>query len=225
MRPGPMGDFGPDITPLSDCLMDWANRNPANEDNVFEVRLHGRGGQGIVTMAELLALAAFNDGHEAQAFPSFGSERTGAPVMSFCRIADKPIRLREPVLEPDALVIADPTLLHHVDVFAGLKPTGYVLLNSTRTVEELGIGEIVDQLLPGRIRTIAATDLAREYVGRPLPSGPLLGAVAAFIGLTSLDAIANSFRDCFSETVAEANIRAAHAGFDAMHHELETTNA
>ena len=90
---------------------------------MFQVRIHGRGGQGVVTAAELLSLAAFDEGRYAQAFPSFGSERMGAPVVSFCRIDDREIRVREPVMEPDALIIQDPTLLHQVDVFGGLSPT------------------------------------------------------------------------------------------------------
>ena len=87
---------------------------------MFEVRIHGRGGQGVVTAAELLSIAAFDEGRHAQAFPSFGSERTGAPVVAFCRIDDGEIRLREPIAEPDALIVQDPTLLHQVDVFGGL---------------------------------------------------------------------------------------------------------
>jgi pyruvate ferredoxin oxidoreductase gamma subunit len=97
---------------------------------VFEVRIHGRGGQGVVTAAELLSVAAFDEGRHAQAFPSFGSERTGAPVVSFCRISDAPIRTREPVAEPDALIVQDPTLLHQVDLFAGLGPGAYALINN-----------------------------------------------------------------------------------------------
>ena len=87
---------------------------------MFQVRIHGRGGQGVVTAAELLSMAAFAEGRHSQAFPSFGSERMGAPVVSFCRIDDRPIRTREPVMAPDALVIQDVTLLHQVDLFAGL---------------------------------------------------------------------------------------------------------
>ena len=87
---------------------------------MFQVRIHGRGGQGVVTAAEMLSVAAFEDGEHAQAFPTFGSERTGAPVVSFCRIDDQPIRVREPISEPDALIIQDPTLLHQVEVFSGL---------------------------------------------------------------------------------------------------------
>ena len=106
---------------------------------MFQVRIHGRGGQGVVSGAELLSVAGFVEGRYAQAFPSFGSERMGAPVMAFCRLDDKEIRLREPVLEPDALIIQDCTLLHQVDLFSGLPKGGVILLNSRRSIEELGL--------------------------------------------------------------------------------------
>jgi pyruvate ferredoxin oxidoreductase gamma subunit len=107
---------------------------------VFQVRIHGRGGQGVVSAAELLAVAAFREGRHAQAFPSFGSERTGAPVVAFCRIDDKEIRLREPVARPNALIIQDATLLHQVDLFAGVPDDAYLLINSTRTCGGRGHG-------------------------------------------------------------------------------------
>jgi Pyruvate/2-oxoacid:ferredoxin oxidoreductase gamma subunit len=121
---------------------------------MFQVRFHGRGGQGVVTAAELLAAAAFSEGRHAQAFPGFGSERMGAPVMSFCRIDDKPIQTHEPVSEPDALIIQDPTLLHQADLFAGLGHDGYMLINSAHGFDELGLDEFVkpfrrDRLLGG----------------------------------------------------------------------------
>ena len=112
--------------------------------NTFQVRIHGRGGQGVVTAAELLSVAAFDEGRHAQAFPSFGSERSGAPVVSFCRISDPPIRTREPIAEPDALIVQDPTLLHQVDLFAGLRADGYLLINTSRSFEELGLEEFVE---------------------------------------------------------------------------------
>jgi pyruvate ferredoxin oxidoreductase gamma subunit len=129
---------------------------------MFQVRFHGRGGQGVVTAAELLASAAFREDRHAQAFPSFGSERMGAPVMSFCRIDDKPIRTHEPVTEPDALIIQDPTLLHQADLFAGLGPGGYMLVNSARGFGELGLDEFVqgfrrDRLLVVPTRPWAST--------------------------------------------------------------------
>jgi pyruvate ferredoxin oxidoreductase gamma subunit len=121
---------------------------------MFQVRIHGRGGQGVVTAAEMLSIAAFEEGRHAQAFPSFGSERTGAPVVAFCRIADKEIRLREPIMAPDAIIIQDPTLLHQVDVFAGLKKDGYILINTTKTFEQLGLGDFVRDWHPERLCTV-----------------------------------------------------------------------
>ena len=105
---------------------------------LFQVRIHGRGGQGVVTAAELLSVAAFREGRQAQAFPSFGSERTGAPVVAFCRIADHEIRAHEPIASPDALIIQDPTLLHQVDLFSGLSEDGYLLINSSRGFSRAG---------------------------------------------------------------------------------------
>ena len=125
-----------------------------------------------MTSAELLAIAAFRDGLDAQAFPLFGSERTGAPVMAFCRIDDREIRTREPTVHPDALVIQDPTLLHAIDLSAPL-----VLVNTSGDVEA-----------PGRVITVPATDLARKHLGRPMPGTALLGALVAATGITSFGA-------------------------------------
>ena len=109
---------------------------------MFQIRIHGRGGQGVVTAAEMLSVAAFREGRFAQAFPSFGSERTGAPVVAFCRVDDKEIRLREPIMQPDALIIQDPTLLHQVDVFAGVVRDGYILINTTVDAGPLDVEEM-----------------------------------------------------------------------------------
>jgi pyruvate ferredoxin oxidoreductase gamma subunit len=127
---------------------------------MYEIRFDGRGGQGTVTAAELLSGAAFTDGKHAQAFPSFGSERTGAPVMSFCRINDTSIRSREPLTHPDALVIQDPTLLHQVSVFDGAQASCRVLINSARPLADLNIGEFTGKLPPGAALTVPASELA-----------------------------------------------------------------
>lgn len=183
---------------------------------MFQVRIHGRGGQGVVTAAELLSIAAFNEGRHAQAFPSFGSERTGAPVVAFCRIADKPIRLREPVAEPDALIIQDATLLRSVGVFAGLRPDGYVLLNSVRTWDGLGLTDLVDHLPARHARIVPATGIALAHVGRPLPNAALLGGFAAMTGLLSLASVQTAIREKFSARVAEANAAAAAEAYEAV---------
>jgi pyruvate ferredoxin oxidoreductase gamma subunit len=165
---------------------------------MLQIRIHGRGGQGVVTAAEMLSIAAFEQGRHAQAFPSFGSERTGAPVVAFCRIDDHEIRMREPILAPDVLIVQDPTLLHQVDVFQGLGADGYVLINSKRTFEELGLDEISRRLRHERLITVPATEIALKHLGRPLPNAVLLGGFAALSGLITLDAVAHAIRAKFA---------------------------
>lgn len=188
---------------------------------MFQVRIHGRGGQGVVTAAEMLSIAAFEEGRHAQAFPSFGSERTGAPVVAFCRIADKEIRLREPIMAPDAIIIQDPTLLHQVDVFAGLKKDGYILINTTKTFEQLGLGDFVRDWHPERLCTVAATDLSLKHVGRPVPNVPLLGGFAAVSGIIKLESVAMAIRDKFSGKVADGNIAAATEAYNIVVAEMK----
>lgn len=189
---------------------------------MFEVRFHGRGGQGTVTAAELLSAAAFTEGKHAQAFPSFGSERTGAPVMSFCRIDDAPIRSREPVTRPDALIIQDPTLLHQVNVFEGAHDDCRLLINSARSAADLDIGDFTGRLRPGAVRTVPATELAVKHLGRPVPSAALLGGFAALTGLVTLDSVIAAIQARFAARpqVAAGNARAAQAAFDYVTAEL-----
>ena len=187
---------------------------------MFQVRIHGRGGQGVVTAAELLSVATFDEGRHAQAFPSFGSERTGAPVVAYCRIDDHEIRVREPIVEPDALIIQDPTLLHQVDLFSGLRPDGYVLINSERSFDELGLGEWAQGYLHERLLTVPATALALEHVGRPLPNAVLLGGFAALSGQISLDAVEAAIGDRFPQKIADANVAAARAAYAVVEDEM-----
>lgn len=188
---------------------------------MFQVRIHGRGGQGVVTAAEMLSIAAFEEGRHAQAFPSFGSERTGAPVVAFCRIADKEIRLREPIMEPDALIIQDPTLLHQVDVFSGLKRDGYVLINTSKSFDELGVGEFLKDWNPARLCTVSATDISIKCVGRPVPNVPLLGGFAAISQLLKLESVIKAINDKFSGKVADGNIAAATEAYRTVMREMD----
>jgi pyruvate ferredoxin oxidoreductase gamma subunit len=188
---------------------------------VFQVRIHGRGGQGVVTATELLSVAAFAEGRHAQAFPSFGSERTGAPVVSFCRIDDREIRSREPVANPDALIVLDRTLLHQVDVFNGLKPDGYMLINSNKTFDELGLTDFVADFRRDRMLTVPATELAREHLGRPLPNAVLLGGFAALSGLLTMAALESAIRDKFRGKLADGNIAAAEAAYAYVKEQME----
>jgi pyruvate ferredoxin oxidoreductase gamma subunit len=187
---------------------------------MFQIRIHGRGGQGVVSAAEILSVAAFQEGKYAQAFPSFGSERTGAPVVSFCRVDDKPIRLREPVLQPDALIIQDSTLLSLQGLFDGLAPDGFVLINSSQEHDAL---ELEGAVCPtGHRLSIGATELALKHLGRPLPNAALLGGFAALTSVLRLESVLSSIRDKFPGKIGEANAAAAQAAFDtAMELQME----
>jgi pyruvate ferredoxin oxidoreductase gamma subunit len=183
---------------------------------MLQIRFHGRGGQGVVTAAEMLAVAAFLEGEHAQAFPSFGSERTGAPVVSFCRIDDREIRLREPILEPDALIVQDPTLFKAMDVFQGLKPDGYLLVNTNKTLGELGLSVVMAKLPAGHARAVPASELAIKYVNRPVPNAALLGAFAALTGIVHLQSVTAAIRQAFPGKIGEANVAAATAAYEAL---------
>jgi pyruvate ferredoxin oxidoreductase gamma subunit len=178
---------------------------------VFEVRFHGRGGQGAVTAADLLALAAFGDGRHAQSFPNFGSERMGAPVVAYCRLAERAIRTREPVVAPDCVIVIDPTLVHQVDLFAGLGPEGYLLVNSSRELDRLGLGSLAERFRPDRLLTVPATEVALRQIGRPLPNAALLGGFAALTAQVSMNAVAAAIRERFGRNpdTAERNVAAA----------------
>lgn len=190
---------------------------------MFQVRIHGRGGQGVVTGAEMMSIAAFLGGRHAQAFPSFGSERTGAPVVAFCRMDDKEIRLREPIMQPDAIIIQDPTLLHQVDVFGGLKKEGYILINTTRSFDEMGLGEFVKGFRQDHFLTVPASELAMKHVGRAVPNVPLLGAFAALSGLISLKAVQSAIDEKFSGAVALGNKSAAADAYHAVMNQEKLT--
>jgi pyruvate ferredoxin oxidoreductase gamma subunit len=178
---------------------------------MFEVRFHGRGGQGAVTAADLLALAAFEEGRHAQSFPSFGSERTGAPVVAYCRLSEQDIRTREPVVAPDCVVVIDPTLVHQVDLFAGLSPDGFVLINSAQTLDLLGLGSLQDEFDAAHLVTTPATEVALRQVGRPLPNAALVGGFAALTARVSIGAVSAAIRKRFRNdpSIAERNVAAA----------------
>ncbi len=177
---------------------------------MIEIRIHGRGGQGSVTAAELLAVAAFDDGGEAQAFPAFGVERRGAPVQAFCRLSEKPIRLRSQIYNPDYVIVQDPTLLDTVNVLAGVKPDGTVLINTEHSASELGLDT------KARVVTFPATQIALEELGRPIMNTAILGAFAGVSGAISFDAIERSIRHRFPEELGEKNVRAARRAYDLM---------
>ncbi|MFA4935100.1 MAG: pyruvate ferredoxin oxidoreductase subunit gamma [Candidatus Methanoperedens sp.] len=175
-----------------------------------EIRIHGRGGQGSVTAAELLAVAAFEDGKYSQAFPAFGVERRGAPVTAFVRLDDKPIRLRSQIYEPDYVIVQDVTLVDVVNVAAGTKPDGFILINTEKNPESFTL----DTKAP--IKTLDATKLAMEIIGKPIVNTILVGAFAGVSGLIKPESIKNAVMERFPGKVGEKNAAAIQAAYDLM---------
>jgi pyruvate ferredoxin oxidoreductase gamma subunit len=194
----------------SDGPFQGADGKPA----MFQIRIHGRGGQGVVTAAEMLSVAGFLEGRHAQAFPSFGSERTGAPVVAFCRMATREIRLREPILEPDCLIVQDATLFKAIDVFAGIRPNGYLLVNTNKTFEELHIEQAAQRLPAGHAVIVPASELAMKHVRRPVPNAALLGAFAALTEVVHFESVKRAIEETFPGKVGAANVAAAEEAFE-----------
>lgn len=178
-----------------------------------ELRLHGRGGQGVVTAAELVAQAAFADGKYAQAFPSFGSERMGAPVTSFVRISDSPIRCRNQIYQPDYLIVQDSTLIGTVDVTAGLKPDGLMIIDTERTPDEFKLNT------KASIHTVPATKIALEVIGRAIQNTTLLGYFAAVTELISFEGVKKAIEHRFPAAIAMKNVAAVERAFALVREE------
>ena len=181
---------------------------------MFQIRIHGRGGQGAVSAAEIISVAVFYQDQYSMAFPSFGSERMGAPVTAFVRIDNREIELREPVLDPNFLIIQDPTLFRGVDVFAGLKDDGMVLINSRKTARELGVQDAVDHLPEGHVLSLPATELALKHIKAPKPNIVLMGGFAAMTGMLNQESMEQAIMEKFPGKIGTANVQAARAAFE-----------
>jgi pyruvate ferredoxin oxidoreductase gamma subunit len=162
----------------------------------------------------MLSIAAFEEGKHAQAVPSFGSERMGAPVVAYVRIDEREIELREPVLEPDLLIVQDPTLFSAIDVFAGLREDGYLLVNTAKSMEELGVAEAAQKLPASNVAAVPATELAMRHLKRPTPNTVLLGAFTAMSDIVRIDSVFKAIARKFPGEVGDMNIAAAQAAYD-----------
>jgi len=159
-------------------------------DNIIQTRVHGRGGQGVVTAAELIALAAFYDGKESQAFPFFGVERSGAPIMAFARVSNSKIKTREQVYRPDFLIIQDATLIDDEGIFNGVTAQTKLLVNSSKTKEEIFKDlKKNNKIKLNNIYTTPATEIALEFIGKNIVNTVILGALAKHANLFSLQAL------------------------------------
>lgn len=176
---------------------------------MIEIRLHGRGGQGAVTSAELLAQAAINEGKYAQAFPSFGPERRGAPVVAFCRISDEPIRLRTAIYNPDLVLVLDPSILRLVKVNAGIRPDGVLVTNTKYTAAEIRSELGLDHPLT----VVNATQIAREELGLPITNTTMLGALLKAREVVPVESLIAPLEKRFGR-IAEKNIRAFRRAYE-----------
>lgn len=175
-----------------------------------EIRIHGRGGQGSVVTAELIAIAAYKSGMFSQAFPYLGGggERRGAPVQAFCRIDNSPIQLKCQIKEPDYLIVQDDSLLEIVNIFEGLKPGGMILINSVKSLSDLGI-----DFSRFKVHVFPATEIALKVLNQPITNTTLMGAFAAITGMLKIDYFKQAIQEKFSEEVSGANILAMEEAF------------
>jgi len=178
-----------------------------------EIRFHGRGGQGAVTAAQLLAHAAFLEGKLVQAFPYFGAERRGAPVKAFARISDEPILVHSQIYNPNYVIILSPNLMRVVDVTEGLKRDGLVLMNTTKKTEEINLNG-------WRIATVDATGIAIELgllvAGFPVVNTPIAGAFAKATGEVKLESVLKTIRETWSGSAGEKNAKAAQLAYERL---------
>ncbi len=182
---------------------------------MIEIRFHGRGGQGAVTSAEVLATAAINSGKFAQAFPSFGPERRGAPVIAFSRVSDEKIYLRTKIYEPDIVIVLDPSIMKIIDVTAGIKEGGIVVANSTKSPDELK-NEFKKNV---KVATINATKIALDILGRPITNIIMLGAFLKMKPLVKIDDLVEPLTERFGK-IAQKNIEACKVAYE----EVKNTN-
>jgi 2-oxoacid:acceptor oxidoreductase gamma subunit (pyruvate/2-ketoisovalerate family) len=180
---------------------------------MIEIRIHGRGGQGAVIASEVLAMAAFREGKHVTSFPAFGVERRGAPVAAFTRLDDRPIRLKCEIYAPDHVMVLDPSLLQVVDVTAGLKPGGWILVNSTQPPQELNFPHQYN------VATVDANAIAIEHrLGprqAPIVNTAILGACAKVTGIVSLAAVLEAVAEAVP-TKKEDNVAAAREAYEKV---------
>jgi pyruvate ferredoxin oxidoreductase gamma subunit len=177
---------------------------------LIEIRWHGRGGQGAVTSAELVAQAAISEGKYAQAFPSFGPERRGAPVLAFVRIDSRqPVRIRAEITHPDVVVVLDPGLLSIVNVVSGLKKGGILVINTTKPFEEIA-AQVKTKC---KMAKVDATGIAREILGVPITNTTMVGALIKATGVVELESVVEPLKNRFGR-IADRNINAMKKSYE-----------
>ncbi len=170
---------------------------------IIEIIIHGRGGQGVVTAAEVLAMAAAFEGKNSQAFPVFGSERRGAPVKSFCRINDGPIRGYQQIYNPDIVMVIDEKMSDNQELYSNIKPGGVVILNTSKKFQS------------DNIISVDASEVA-DIIGKPIYNIAMLGALIKATGVCSFSSLTEAVKNRFNDKIAEKNILAAEKCYNVV---------
>jgi pyruvate ferredoxin oxidoreductase gamma subunit len=177
---------------------------------IFEIRIHGRGGQGAKTASQFIAEAALGEGKNIQSFPEYGPERAGAPMKAYTRISDKPITTYAPVINPDLVMVIDSTLVGPSNVTEGLTSEGTLIVNTPKNAEDIK----KETGFKGKVYTIDATKIALDTVGRNLPNTPMLGAFVKLTNVIPLDAVKNSIKNKFLKKLGEEKTNATIKGVE-----------
>ena len=186
--------------------------------DTIEIRWHGRGGQGTVTAAKVLADACLSGGRYVQAFPEYGPERAGAPLRAYNRVSSKPIRMHCPVLNPQIVSVVDATLLDSINVADGASDNTIFIVNTSKDPQE--IRTKLNAKKGQKVFTVDATKIALECIGRALPNSPMLGALTKVTGLVPidhlLDDVRKSFGKKFSQLIIDGNLEATRRGYEEV---------
>lgn len=185
--------------------------------DIYEVRIHGRGGQGGKTAAQFIAEAGMDEGKFVQAFPEYGPERSGAPVTAYARISDEKIRLYQPVHHPDIVLVIDSTLIGPIDVTEGMTKEGILIVNTSKTPEE--IKKQID--FEGKVYTVDATKIAIDATGANKPNVPILGAMIKVTGVIKLDSVEEKIKHKFLKKLGEEKTQATIDAIVRAHDEVQ----
>ena len=187
------------------------------KNDIVEIRIHGRGGQGAKSASQLIVEAAMEHGKQVQAFPEYGPERAGAPMVTYARISDQRITTYEPVLRPDIVLVIDPTLIEQIEVTKGMKSNSILIVNSTKSS-----GDIKKETgYNGKTYTVDATGISIRHIGRNLPNTPMLGALIKVTGVIDMEHLVKKVRDMFLRKIGsertQANIDSIREAFEKVH--------
>jgi pyruvate ferredoxin oxidoreductase gamma subunit len=173
-------------------------------NNITEIRIHGRGGQGAKSASQLIVEAAMEQGKQVQAFPEYGPERSGAPMVTYARISDYAITTHEPVLRPDIVMVIDPTLIEQVDVTKGMKEKSILIVNSNKSPDEIR----KETGFHGKVYTVDATGISIHHLGRNLPNTSMIGALIKITGVVKMQNLINKVEDMFLRKIGKEKTQA-----------------